>query len=214
MANDPARTSPSFTDPFSPEAHDPMPCFRAWLALAEASEPNDPNAMALATATRTGVPSVRMVLLKELSDTEFVFYTNAQSRKGEELYSNPVAALCFHWKSLQRQVRIEGPVTEVYPERADAYFRSRSRSSQISALASEQSRPLADRATLEQRAAALEQQYPDIPGAPDVPRPAYWTGFALHAERIEFWKNGPHRLHDRMLYTRNNGVWTRTRLYP
>src|SRR5579859_7829332 len=127
------------TDPFSPEAHDPMPCFRAWLREAEASEPNDPNAMALATATPTGLPSVRMVLLKEVCDAEFVFYTNAQSRKGDELYANPHAALCLHWKSLRRQVRIEGPVIEVSAERADTYFRSRSRESQLSAAASEQS---------------------------------------------------------------------------
>ena len=197
------------TDPFSPEAHDPMPCFRAWLREAEANEPNDPNAMALATATPSGLPSVRMVLLKEVGDAEFVFYTNAQSRKGDELYANPHAALCLHWKSLRRQVRIEGSVVEVSPERADVYFRSRSRASQLSALASEQSRPLADRATLEARAAELAQRYPD-----EVPRPPHWTGFAVHAERLEFWRGGADRLHDRMLYTRVGGGWERTRLYP
>lgn len=197
------------TDPFSPEAHDPMPCFLAWFAEARASEPNDPDAMALATASSTGRPSVRMVLLKEVSEAGFVFYTNAQSRKGDELRANPYAALCLHWKSLRRQVRIEGPVVEVSPERADAYFRSRSRPSQISALASEQSRPLADRATLEARAAELAQRYPD-----EVPRPAHWTGFAVHAESLEFWRGGAHRLHDRMLYTRAGVGWRRTRLYP
>ena len=197
------------TDPFSPEAHDPMPCFRAWLREAEASEPNDPNAMALATATPTGLPSVRMVLLKEVRDAEFVFYTNAQSRKGDELYANPHAALCLHWKSLRRQVRIEGPVIEVSAERADTYFRSRSRESQLSAAASEQSRPLVDRATLEARTAELAQRYPD-----EVPRPSHWTGFAVHAERLEFWRGGAHRLHDRMLYTRVGDTWERTRLYP
>ena len=206
MANTPQIAS---TDPFSPEAHDPMPCFRAWLREAEASEPNDPTAMALATATPTGLPSVRMVLLKEVRDAEFVFYTNAQSRKGDELYANPHAALCLHWKSLRRQVRIEGPVIEVSAERADTYFRSRSRESQLSAAASEQSRPLVDRATLEARTAELAQRYPD-----EVPRPSHWTGFAVHAERLEFWRGGAHRLHDRMLYTRVGDTWERTRLYP
>jgi pyridoxamine 5'-phosphate oxidase len=199
----------STTDPFSPEAGDPMLCFLAWFAEAQASEPNDPNAMALATATPTGLPSVRMVLLKEISDAEFVFYTNAQSRKGDELRANPHAALCLHWKSLRRQVRIEGPLLEVSPERADAYFRSRSRWSQLSAAASDQSRPLGDRATLEARAAELAQRYPD-----QVPRPAHWTGFAVRAERLEFWRSGDHRLHDRMLYTRAGDRWERTRLYP
>jgi pyridoxamine 5'-phosphate oxidase len=199
----------SSNDPFSPEAHDPMPCFLAWFAEAQTSEPNDPNAMALATATPTGQPSVRMVLLKEVSDAEFVFYTNAQSRKGDELRANPHAALCMHWKSLRRQVRIEGALAEVSPERADAYFRSRSRPSQLSAAASDQSRPLADRATLEARAAELAQRYPD-----KVPRPAHWTGFAVRAERLEFWRSGEHRLHDRMLYSRAGDGWERTRLYP
>jgi pyridoxamine 5'-phosphate oxidase len=197
------------TDPFSPEAYDPIPCFRAWLAEAEAGEPNDPNAMALATATPTGLPSVRMVLLKEVSGREFVFYTNAESRKGEELRANPHAALCLYWKSLRRQVRIEGSVEEVSPERADAYFHTRSHWSQVSAAASEQSRPLDGRATLEARAAELALQYPG-----DVPRPSRWTGFAVLAERIEFWKAGPHRLHDRMLYTKTLDAWVRTRLYP
>jgi pyridoxamine 5'-phosphate oxidase len=211
MADAPQNVSPvtPSTDPFSPQALDPMPCFLAWFAEGQASEPNDPNAMALATATPTGLPSVRMVLLKEVGDAEFVFYTNAQSRKGDELRANPHAALCLHWKSLRRQVRIEGSLVEVSPERADAYFRSRSRSSQLSAAASDQSRPLADRSTLEARAAELAQLYPD-----EVPRPAHWTGFAVHAERLEFWRSGEHRLHDRMLYTRAEDGWERTRLYP
>ena len=208
MPQDAPQTAPS-TDPFSPEANDPMPCFLAWFAEAQASEPNDPNAMALASATPTGLPSVRMVLLKEVGDAGFVFYTNAQSRKGDELRTNPHAALCLHWKSLRRQVRIEGPLVEVSAERADAYFHSRSRESQLSAAASEQSRPLADRPTLETRAAELARQYPD-----EVPRPAYWTGFAVHPERLEFWRNGADRLHDRMLYTRAGDRWERTRLYP
>jgi pyridoxamine 5'-phosphate oxidase len=204
----PFRVTPS-TDPFSPQALDPMPCFLAWFAEAQASEPNDPNAMALATATPTGLPSVRMVLLKEVGDAEFVFYTNAQSRKGEELRNNPHAALCAHWKSLRKQVRIEGTLVQVPPERATAYFHSRSRESQLSAAASEQSRPLVDRATLELRAAELAQRYPG-----EVPRPPHWTGFAVHAERIEFWRSGAHRLHDRMLYVRAGERWERTRLYP
>lgn len=206
------QTDPQITlnaDPFSPDAHDPIACFGSWLRQAEASEPNDPNAMALATATPSGLPSVRMVLLKEVRGTEFVFYTNAESRKGDELRANPHAALCLHWKSLRRQVRIEGPVIEVSADRADAYFHSRSRSSQIGAAASEQSRPLLDRATLEARAAELARRYPH-----EVPRPSHWTGFAVQAERLEFWRSGAHRLHDRMLYTRAGDRWRRTRLYP
>ena len=141
------------SDPFSPEATDPLPCFHAWFAEARLSEPNDPDAMALATSTPAGLPSVRMVLLKDITaDASFLFYTNTESRKGAELASNPHAALCFHWKSLRRQVRIEGAVTEVSPQQADAYFHSRPRGSQLGALASSQSRPLADRALLESRA--------------------------------------------------------------
>ncbi len=198
------------TDPFAPEAVDPMPCFRAWFAEAESSEPNDPNAMALATATPKGSPSVRMVLLKEMDDdAAFVFYTNAESQKGEEIRANPQAALCLHWKSLRRQIRVEGSLTEVSPQRADQYFHSRSRKSQISAAASAQSRPLTDRAALEQAAVDLAARYPG-----EVPRPPHWTGFALRALRIEFWKDGPYRLHDRMLYTRHDEGWQRVRLYP
>ena len=196
-------------DPFADEAIDPFPCFHAWFAEAQAGEPNDPNAMALATATPQGAPSVRMVLLKEVTTDAFVFYTNAESRKGQELRANPLAALCLHWKSLRRQVRVEGPLAEVTAEQADAYFHSRSHASQIGAAASQQSRPLADRALLERAAAELEQRYPG-----EVPRPIYWTGFALRAESIEFWRDGAHRLHDRMLYTRTPDGWTRQRLYP
>ncbi len=204
-----ANSSHPQQDPFSPEAVDPFPCFYAWFAEAEAQEPNDPNAMALATATPAGLPSVRMVLLKDITADAFVFYTNAESRKGQELRANPHAALCLHWKSLRRQIRIEGPLTEVSPEQADAYFHSRSRKSQISAVASQQSRPLADRAVLEAQAAEIDRRHPD-----EVPRPPHWTGFGLHAERIEFWRDGAHRLHDRMLYERIAQHWQRTRLYP
>lgn len=201
-------------DPFSPEALDPLPCFHVWLAEAQGAEPNDPNAMALATATPAGLPAVRMVLLKEVAnDASFVFYTNAESRKGLELRANPHAALCFHWKSLRRQIRIEGPISEVSPDQADAYFRSRPRGSQLGALASDQSRPLASRATLEARAAELALRYPG-----EIPRPPHWTGFAVHARTIEFWRSRPDRLHDRILYTRvdipTQRGWERSFLYP
>ena len=203
-------------DPFSPTAIDstdpidPLPCFHAWFAEARALEPNDPDAMALATATPGGVPSVRMVLLKEVTaDASFVFYTNAQSRKGLEIHTNPRVALCLHWKSLRRQVRIEGLASEVPSQQADAYFHSRARGSQIGALASDQSRPLNDRAILEARATEIAALYPD-----EIPRPPYWTGFAVYAQAIEFWRSRPDRLHDRMLYTRISGGWSRSLLYP
>jgi pyridoxamine 5'-phosphate oxidase len=197
-------------DPFSAEGIDPLPCFGAWLGEARMLEPNDPDAMALATATPAGVPSVRMVLLKEIGpDGTFVFYTNAQSRKGVEIGANPHAALCFHWKSLRRQIRIEGPLSEVSPQQADAYFRSRARGSQLGAVVSDQSRPLPDRAILETRAAELAERYPG-----EIPRPPHWTGFAVHARTIEFWRSRPDRLHDRMLYTRAPQAWQRTLLYP
>ena len=204
----PSRTTMR-ADPFAPKVLDPFPCFHAWYADAQAAEPNDPNAMALATATPAGLPSVRMVLLKDITTDAFVFYTNAESRKGQELAANPHAALCLHWKSLRRQVRIEGAITEVSAQQADAYFHSRSHQSQIGAIASEQSRPLADRTTLEAHAAELAQRYPG-----EVPRPPHWTGFAVHAEVIEFWRDGADRLHDRMLYERAQQGWSRQRLYP
>jgi pyridoxamine 5'-phosphate oxidase len=198
------------SDPFSPEAADPLLCFHAWFAEARLAEPNDPDAMALATAKPSGLPSVRMVLLKEITaDGSFVFYTNLESRKGMELASNPHAALCFHWKSLRRQVRIEGAVSKISPQQADAYFRSRPRGSQLGALASHQSRPLGNRATLQAHATELARLYPS-----NVPRPLHWTGFAVHAAAIEFWRSQPDRLHDRMLYTLAEGSWKRTLLYP
>ena len=197
-------------DPFSPDAFDPLPCFHAWFAEARAQEPNDPEAMALATATPSGLPSVRMVLLKNITaEGSFVFYTNAQSRKGLEIRANPHAALCLHWKSLRRQIRIEGPLSEVAPQQADAYFHSRARGSQLGALASDQSRPLTSRAALEARAAELARLYPG-----DIPRPQYWTGFALLAESIEFWRSERDRLHSRVVFTRIPGGWNRTLLYP
>lgn len=161
---------------------DPFALFHTWMKAAEASEPNDPNAVAVATSTPDGRPSVRMLLLKGADDRGFVIYTNTQSRKGEELLANPHAALLFHWKSLRRQIRIEGPVEPVSHEEADAYFASRSITSRLGAIASDQSRPLADRAIFEQRLKEAEAQY----GAGPIPRPAHWTGFRVVPEHIEF----------------------------
>lgn len=190
---------------------DPFALFDAWLNDAKTTEPNDPGAMALATATSSGAPAVRMVLLKDHGPTGFVFYTNAQSRKGEEIRSNPQAALLFHWKSLRRQVRIEGTLIEVGAAEADAYFHSRARVSQLGSAASDQSRPLDERATYLERVAALASEYP----AGDIPRPVHWTGFRLAPQAIEFWLDRPGRLHDRRRFTRiNGGEWTSTLLYP
>lgn len=191
---------------------DPFALFATWFAEAHASEPNDPNALALATATPGGVPSVRMVLLKEHGPQEgFVFYTNAQSRKGEEIRANARAALLFHWKSLRRQIRIEGSLTEVSAQQADAYFHSRARASQLGSAASDQSRPMPDRATYLRRVAELERSCAD--GEP-IPRPPHWTGFRLSPRRIEFWLDRPNRLHDRRLFVRKGSGWSDTLLYP
>ena len=189
---------------------DPFALFDAWFAEAAASEPNDANAMALATATPDGAPSVRMVLLKGRGPAGFVFYTNAESRKGGEIRDNPRAALLFHWKSLGRQIRIEGSLQEVAAADADAYFASRHPDSRLGSAASDQSRPLDSRATYLDRVAALREAYPD--GA--VPRPPHWTGFRLVPERIEFWINREHRLHERRLFVRSGGEWTSSLLYP
>ena len=194
---------------------DPFALFDAWFAEARASEPNDPNAMALATATPEGAPSVRMVLLKEHGPEQgdgggFVFYTNAQSRKGGEIRANMQAALLFHWKSLRRQIRIEGPLEEVSAAQADAYFHSRSRLSQIASAASDQSRPLPDRRTYEARVAAIEAEHP----SGDIPRPAHWTGFRLRPRAIEFWLDRPGRMHDRRRFERDGDRWHDTLLYP
>lgn len=190
---------------------EPLALFAAWLADAQESEPNDANAMALATATPEGIPSARMVLLKGHGADGFVFYTNAQSRKGAEILANPQAALLFHWKSLRRQVRIEGPLSEVSPEEADAYFHSRARISQLGSAASDQSRPLLERRVYLERVEALAARHPQG----DIPRPAHWTGFRLEPERIEFWLDRPGRLHDRRLFTRRpGGGWTSVLLYP
>jgi pyridoxamine 5'-phosphate oxidase len=193
---------------------DPFALFEAWLAEARGSEPNDPNAMALATATSDGRPSVRMVLLKEHGPDGFVFYTNADSRKGREIRANPEAALLFHWKSLERQIRIEGSLEEVPTAMADAYFASRHPDSRLGSAASDQSRALDSRETYLARVAALRETYPDG----DVPRPPHWTGFRLAPERIEFWISRAHRLHERRLFVRQDpnadGGWTSTLLYP
>ena len=189
---------------------DPFALFGSWFAEAHASEPNDANAMALATASTDGCPSVRMVLLKGHGPGGFVFYTNAESRKGDEIRANPCAALLFHWKSLGRQIRIEGPLDEVGSEMADAYFASRHPDSRLGSAASDQSRPLDARATYIDRVAALRRQYPD--GA--VPRPEHWTGFRLTPERIEFWMGREYRLHERRLFVRSGNGWSSTLLYP
>jgi pyridoxamine 5'-phosphate oxidase len=195
--------------PFDAEtAADPIALFGDWFRAASASEENDPNAMSLAT-TAGGRPSLRIVLLKRVDKAGFVFYTNAESRKGVEMLANPHVALCFHWKSLRRQVRVEGTVHDLPGEDADAYFHSRSRRSQIGALASNQSRPLASRKELEARAQALEEQYPG-----EVPRPSYWRGFVAVPEVIEFWQDGPDRLHDRIVFRRTVTGWAKARLYP
>jgi pyridoxamine 5'-phosphate oxidase len=196
-------------DPHNLEPGDPLKLFALWLREAEASEPNDANAAALATSTPGGEPSVRMVLVKRADEHGFCFFTNAKSQKGIELKQNPQAALCFHWKSLRRQVRVEGRVTEMDTADVDAYFHTRSRSSQIGAAVSEQSRPLASREELEERFRKFDQEHPG-----EVPRPQQWCGFCVHADRIEFWINGENRLHDRFLFVHEDGQWKSTRLCP
>ena len=190
---------------------DPIATFDAWFAEAKASEPNDPNAMALATATPQGCPSVRMVLLKNHDERGFVFYTNAHSRKGGEIRANKQAALVFHWKSLRRQIRIEGPLEEVSNEEADAYFHSRPFVSQVGSAASEQSRPLDSRETYLERVEQLRARYEE---AGEVPRPPHWTGFRCMPRAIEFWSDRPNRLHERRRFTADGNGWTSTLLYP
>ena len=190
-------------------ATDPLALFSAWLSEAEATEQNDPNAAAIATATPDAAPSVRMILIKHLDERGFSFYTNAESRKGLELAANPRAALCFHWKSLRRQVRVEGLVSELPAAEADEYFHSRTRMSQLSAAASRQSRALESREALEERVRELMHQF-----LGEIPRPASWKGYVLRPERIEFWVQGVARLHDRFLFVRSGESWVKERLFP
>ncbi len=191
-------------------AENPFSLFDSWFAEARASEPNDPEAMALATADAAGRPSVRMVLLKGHGPDGFVFYTNLDSRKGAELAANRHVALLFHGKSLRRQVRIDGAVTPVSDGEADAYFASRARESQLGAWASDQSRPLADRTLFEDRYRKVEARF----AGGEVPRPPRWSGFRVAPERIEFWRDRPFRLHERRLFVRGDGAWTEGLLYP
>ena len=191
-------------------ADDPFALFDAWLAEAKAAEPNDPEAMALATAASDGRPSVRMVLLKGHGPEGFDFYTNLDSRKGEELAADPRAALLFHWKSLRRQVRVEGPVEPLPAAQSDLYFASRGRDSQIGAWASDQSRPLASRQEFEARCAEVRARFE----GQDVPRPERWGGFRVRPAAIEFWSDRPHRLHERRLFIRTADGWDEGLLYP
>ena len=189
---------------------DPHLLFEAWLAEARLSEPNDPEAMALATADAAGQPSVRMVLLKGHDARGFVFYTNDESVKGTHLAASPKAALLFHWKSLRRQVRIEGRVERVSAAEADAYFATRSRDSQLGAWASEQSRMLDSRATFEARFEEMKVRF----AGGDVPRPPHWGGYRIVPAQIEFWQDRAHRLHERRLFRAAGGGWAETLLYP
>jgi pyridoxamine 5'-phosphate oxidase len=189
---------------------DPIALFQAWMAEAAASEPGLPNAAALATASADGRPSVRMVLIKGAADDGFVFYTNLCSRKAGELDANPHAALCVHWKSLSRQVRIEGQIEPVDDAEADAYFASRERSSRIGAWASKQSQALAGRFDLEKQVARYTARF----AVGDIPRPEFWSGYRLRVARMEFWNEKPFRLHDRVEFERDGDGWARQALYP
>jgi pyridoxamine 5'-phosphate oxidase len=200
-------TSGDFT-----QVDEPFALFASWMEEAKASEPNDPHAMALSTVDGDGMPNSRMVLLNGRDGDDFVFYTNTQSQKGQELLGQPKAAALFHWKSLRRQIRIRGSVSVVSDEMADAYFRSRPRDSRIGAWASQQSRPLESRFALEKAVARYAAKY----AVGEVPRPPHWTGFRITPVYIEFWKDGAFRLHDRIVFRRPapGEPWTKTRLYP
>lgn len=202
----------SLTDGDFTEASEPFALFERWFSDATASEPNDPNAMALATVDPDGLPNVRMVLMKGWDEAGFVFYTNTESAKGRELLSGKKAALVLHWKSLKRQVRVRGPVEIVTDAEADEYFHSRPRDSRIGAWASQQSRPLESRFALEKAVATNVAKY----AIGDVPRPPHWTGFRIRPVEIEFWQDKPFRLHDRIVFRRPapEGGWIKARLYP
>ena len=192
------------------EENEPYSLFGAWLADAEKSEPNDPNAVALATVDPAGLPNVRMVLLKGFDERGFVFYTNFESQKGQEILSSHKAAMCFHWKSLRRQVRIRGDVEVVTEEEADAYYATRPRGSRIGAWASKQSRPLEGRFALEKAVAEYTARY----AIGEIPRPAHWSGFRIKPVSLEFWHDRPFRLHDRMEFRRADDGWQKVRMYP
>ncbi|UCH72610.1 MAG: pyridoxamine 5'-phosphate oxidase [Rhodospirillales bacterium] len=189
---------------------DPLPRFHSWFEEAQISEPNDPNAMTLATSDSRGRPSSRMVLLKGIDDGCFVFYTNLRSRKARELAENGQAALLFHWKSLRRQVRIEGTVRQVSDAEADAYFATRPRGSRIGAWASDQSRPMEGMFVLEKRVAEYTAKF----GLGEIPRPPHWSGYRVLPDRIEFWKEGRFRLHERVVHVRQGDSWSVERLFP
>lgn len=197
--------------PLISAASDPIELFQDWMAEARAAELNDSNAMSLATVDADGMPDVRMVLLKGVSTEGFCFYTNLESTKGTQLSSTPKAALGFHWKSLRRQVRVRGAIKTLPDADADAYFASRAKLSRISALASDQSRPLEDRAVFKARVDALMAKYDDDDA---IPRPAHWGGFRVVPESIEFWQDQSFRMHDRLMFARDGEGWTTTRLYP
>lgn len=202
----------------APQAEDfsgvenPFQLFDKWMVEAGKHEPNDPNAMALATVDADGLPNVRMVLLKGVQDGVFTFFTNLESAKGRELEANPKAALCFHWKSLRRQIRLRGPVMPASDEEADTYFATRPRGSRIGAWASQQSRPLESRFAFEKAIAKFTAKF----GVGDVPRPPYWSGFSMTPVEMEFWHDRPYRLHDRIVFRRASAdePWTKDRLFP
>ena len=191
---------------------DPFALFADWLSEAEKSEINDPTALSLATVDEDGLPNVRMVLLKEFDERGFVFYTNFESQKGTEILATRKAAMCFHWKSLRRQVRVRGPVSIVSDAEADEYYASRARGSRIGAWASKQSRPLESRFALEKEVAKFTAKYP----VGEIPRPPHWSGFRISPVYLEFWKDGAFRLHDRIIFRREEegAAWTKTRFYP
>lgn len=197
---------------FEPDTDNPFDLFDGWLQAASETEPNDANAMTVATADADGHPSARILLLKGFDEQGFVFYSNMESQKGREIQVNPFVALCFHWKSVRRQVRVSGPVARVTGEEADAYFNSRPRGSRVGAWASQQSRPLADRPALMEAVENADRKYP----GDSVPRPPYWSGWRLTPLAIEFWQDGEFRLHDRFRFSRasESDAWIVDRLYP